>query len=81
MPINEPVLTKRIPTAPWGDPKDRRTIDIDEYVRTGGYQSLEKALASKPEEIVDEEQSQTPSLQRGPEIGTANRGLKRVQDF
>ena len=52
--MNEPVLTKRIPSAPWGDPKDRRTIDIGEYVRTGGYQSLEKALASKPGEIVDE---------------------------
>ena len=52
MPMNEPVLTKRIPSAPWGDPKDRRTIDIGEYVRTGGYQSLEKALASKPERLL-----------------------------
>ena len=52
MPMNEPVLTKRIPSAPWGDPKDRRTIDIGEYDRTGGYQILEKALASKPGEIV-----------------------------
>jgi NADH-quinone oxidoreductase subunit F len=52
--MTEPVLTKRIPTAPWGDPKDRRIVDYAEYVRTGGYQGLEKALDQKPEDLVDE---------------------------
>ncbi|NCF39371.1 MAG: NADH-quinone oxidoreductase subunit NuoF [Planctomycetia bacterium] len=54
MPMNEPVLTKRIPTHPWGDPKDRRTVGLEEFVRTGGYANLEKALDRKPEEIVEE---------------------------
>ena len=54
MPITDPVLTKRIPTAPWGDPKDRHTVDYAEFVRTGGYKSLETALDRKPEEIVEE---------------------------
>lgn len=52
MPVTEPVLTKRIPTFPWGDPKDRHIVSYDEYVKTGGYQALEKALSMKPEEIV-----------------------------
>ena len=52
--MNEPVLTKRIPTHPWGDPKDRHTVGLDEFVRTGGYANLEKALDRKPEEIIEE---------------------------
>ena len=54
MPMTEPVLTKRIPTAPWGDPADRRTVDYAEFVRTGGYKALEKALDSKPADLVEE---------------------------
>ena len=53
MPVTDPVLCKRIPTQPWGDPKDRHIVDYDEYVKTGGYQALEKALGMEPEQIVD----------------------------
>ena len=54
MPLTDPVLCKRIPTRPWGDPKDRKLITYDEYVRTGGYQALEKALDMDPKDIVEE---------------------------
>ena len=52
MPLKEPVLCKRIPTPPWGDPKDRKLVTYDHYVKTGGYAALGKALATTPEEIV-----------------------------
>ena len=52
--MNDPVLTKRIPTHPWGDPKDRHTVGLEEFVRTGGYANLAKALDRPPEEIVEE---------------------------
>ena len=54
MPVTEPVLTKRIPTDPWGNPSDRHTVSYDEYVKTGGYQALEKALDMDPAAIVNE---------------------------
>ncbi len=53
MPVSAPVLTKRIPTAPWGKPADRRTVAYDQYVKTGGYQALDKALSMTPAQIVD----------------------------
>jgi NADH-quinone oxidoreductase subunit F len=53
MPVTDPVLTKRIPTKPWGNPADRTLITYDQYVKTGGYQVLEQALGMKPSEIVD----------------------------
>jgi len=53
MPVTDPVLVKRIPTHPWGDPKDRHIVGYDEYVTTGGYQALRKALSMKPEAVVD----------------------------
>jgi len=53
MTIDAPSLVRRIPTPPWGDPKDRRTIDYDAYVATGGYAALEQALDRTPEEIVE----------------------------
>jgi NADH-quinone oxidoreductase subunit F len=53
MPVTDPVLVKRIPTFPWGDPKDRHIVGYDEYVKTGGYQALRKALTMKPEAVVD----------------------------
>ncbi|MEQ9461895.1 MAG: NADH-quinone oxidoreductase subunit NuoF [Phycisphaeraceae bacterium] len=53
MPLSEPVLFKRIPTHPWGDPKDRRYISYDEYVATGGYKGLEHALSLEPKAVVD----------------------------
>jgi NADH-quinone oxidoreductase subunit F len=51
--MNDPVLTKRIPTPPWGDPPDRKLVTYDEYVASGGYQTLKKAQGMKPEAIVD----------------------------
>ncbi len=33
MPVTEPVLCKRIPTPPWGDPKDRHVVGYDEYAQ------------------------------------------------
>lgn len=53
MPTTEPVLLKRIPTAPWGNLKDRHIVGYDEYIKTGGYTSLDKALSMQPKEIVD----------------------------
>ena len=53
MPVTEPILTKRIPTAPFGDPKQRHTVGFDEYVKTGGYQALEKALSMEPTAVVN----------------------------
>lgn len=54
MPTTAPVLTLRIPTHPWGDPAKRRTIGFDEYVKTGGYKALDKALDMPTASIVDE---------------------------
>ena len=48
MAYNEPVLTKRIPL----DPNQRKTAWYDDYVATGGYAQLRKALDMKPEEII-----------------------------
>ena len=51
---DEPVLTRRIPTFPWADPKDRHIVAYDEFVRTGGYDGLRAALERTPGDIVDE---------------------------
>lgn len=51
--LSEPVLTKRIPTWPWGDPADRTLVDYDQYIKTGGYAALEKSLAMQPSEVLD----------------------------
>ena len=51
--MKDPVLTKRIPTPPWGDPADRHLVGYDQYVKTGGYEALRKARKMKPDEIVD----------------------------
>ena len=48
MAYNEPVLTKRIPL----DPNQRKTVWYDDYVATGGYVQLRKALDMKPDEII-----------------------------
>src|SRR3954463_6473965 len=48
MPLKEPVLLKRIPS----DPSERHFVHYDEYVRTGGYSALKKALEMKPDEII-----------------------------
>lgn len=54
MAVTDPVLCKRIPSQPWADPRTRTLITYDEYVRTGGYQALEKALGMEPNAIVEE---------------------------
>jgi NADH-quinone oxidoreductase subunit F len=48
MAFTEPVLTKRIPL----DPEKRHLVGYDEYVATGGYAALRKALEMKPEDII-----------------------------
>ena len=50
--LTEPVLTARIPSKPFGDPGDRRIVSYEEYVRSGGYEALKRALEMKPEDIV-----------------------------
>src|SRR2546423_6337286 len=48
MAFNEPVLTKRIPL----DASKRKLIGYDDYVATGGYVALRKALEMKADEII-----------------------------
>jgi NADH-quinone oxidoreductase subunit F len=48
------ILTKRIPTFPWGKESDRHPVSFDEYVKTGGYQGLRKALSMKPDAVTEE---------------------------
>ncbi len=48
MAFNEPVLTKRIPL----DPEKRKLVTYDQYVATGGYASLRKAMEMKPDDII-----------------------------
>ena len=44
----DPVLLTRIPN----DPKDRKLVWYDDYVKTGGYESLNKAKGMTPDEII-----------------------------
>ena len=62
-----PILTRRIPCAPFGDPQQRRTVWIDDYLKTPqqlgistgagtlpGYGALRKAIETyTPDELVD----------------------------
>ena len=48
------VLLKRIPTAPFGNIRDRHIVSYDEYTKTGGYEGLRKALTMKPEDVTKE---------------------------
>ena len=48
MAFTEPVLTKRIPL----DPAKRKLVLYDDYVKTGGYVALRKALEMKTDEII-----------------------------
>jgi NADH-quinone oxidoreductase subunit F len=48
MAFSEPVLTKRIPL----DPNQRKLVGYEDYVATGGYVALRKALEMKTEEII-----------------------------
>ena len=54
MPLNEPVLLKRIPTQPWGDKRDRHVVSYEEFTRTGGYEGLAKALTMEPKAVIEE---------------------------
>ncbi|MBX3358412.1 MAG: NADH-quinone oxidoreductase subunit NuoF [Phycisphaeraceae bacterium] len=49
-----PILTARIPCAPYGDPSKRRIISYADYTSSGGYQGLRKAMTMTPEAVVDE---------------------------
>ena len=50
-----PILTQRIPCWPFADPKTRKVISIDDYRKTGGYESLRKVIETlTPEQVVDE---------------------------
>jgi len=49
-----PVLTKRIPCYPYADPKNRHIVRYDEFVKTGGYAGLRKALSMQPDALVNE---------------------------
>src|SRR5688572_27941919 len=53
MALKEPVLCKRIPTPPWGDVRDRRYVGYDDYVKTGGYAPLKKAIKMNPSQVTD----------------------------
>ena len=48
MAFSEPVLTKRIAA----DPSQRKLHWYDDYVRTGGYEALKKAIKMTPDEII-----------------------------
>ena len=48
------ILTRRIPVPPFGDPKDQHAVGYDEFVKTGGYEGLRKALTLKPDQVTDE---------------------------
>ena len=46
-------LCARIPTPPFGNIEDRHIVQYDEYVKTGGYQGLRKAITMKPEDVTE----------------------------
>ena len=48
----EPVLTKRIPSGPYADPRNRQVVSYDEYVKTGGYVGLKAAIERDPADVV-----------------------------
>jgi len=53
MPLVDPILCKRIPTPPWGDPSERTLVTLDRFLETGGYDALRKALAMEPNAVID----------------------------
>lgn len=54
MAFEHPILTKRIPTPPFGEFKDRHYVGYDEYVKTGGYEALKKAMDLGHEAVLKE---------------------------
>ncbi|MBB6431497.1 NADH-quinone oxidoreductase subunit NuoF [Algisphaera agarilytica] len=53
MPLDQPLLFKRIPTPPWGDFADRKYIGYDDYVKQDGYAALDQALEQEPKDIIE----------------------------
>lgn len=51
--LNEPVLTKHIPTWPWADPAERVLITGEQYKATGGYEALRQAITMDPKDVVE----------------------------
>ena len=57
MPLDAPLLFKRVPTAPWGDPAERAYVGYHDYVNVNGsdgYAALDKAIGMGPEAVVNE---------------------------
>ena len=50
--LTEPVLTKRIPTWPWGNPAERVCISGEQYIKTGGYEALRQAVSMDPSDVI-----------------------------
>lgn len=53
MTLEQPALTMRIPTWPWGDFKDRSYVDIDSYRASNGYEALSTALEMEPSDVIE----------------------------
>ena len=53
MALEAPILTKRIPTPPFGEVTDRKLISYDQYVATGGYEALRQALDMETSAVID----------------------------
>ncbi|MBI1337079.1 MAG: NADH-quinone oxidoreductase subunit NuoF [Phycisphaera sp.] len=53
MALAQPVLTKRIPTPPFGNMADRKTVSYEQFVASDGYKGLHRALSMTPKEVVD----------------------------
>ncbi len=52
--LTKHILCQRIPTPPFGHIRDRHVVSYDEYVKTGGYEGLRKALTMKPGDVTEE---------------------------
>lgn len=52
--LTQHYLLKRIPTAPFGHIRDRHIVGYDEYVKTGGYEGLRKAITMKPADVTSQ---------------------------
>ncbi|MDP6478963.1 MAG: NADH-quinone oxidoreductase subunit NuoF [Phycisphaerales bacterium] len=50
--LTEPVLTKRIPTWPWGNPAERVRITGEQYIKTGGYEAWRQAISMDPSDVI-----------------------------
>ena len=75
MKLSEPILTKRIPSFPHGDPKTRHIVGYDEFVKTDGYKALEKSLDMESAQVVA---TVKDAILRGEQdIWTSNRPLLR----